>query len=77
MSPRTDLGGSVRSELFKLADSQITVGVNDLHVGLATPTGTNERAFHITKVICVAVDNLVWAVQSDKGMPLCILNVVD
>ncbi len=62
--PPLDLG-TVRGQVLKLADGQITAGVNEL--GTASPTGSNERAFHIIKVICVAVDNLVWAVKTDKG----------
>lgn len=62
----TDLGAFARSEVHKLADGQITVGVSDL--GTTTPTGSNEKAFHIIKVICVAIDNLVWAVETDKGI---------
>ena len=64
MPPPPDLG-AVRAQVLKLADGQITAGVNEL--GTASPGGSNERAFHIIKVICVAVDNLVWAVKTDKG----------
>jgi len=55
----------VRSRVLRLAESQITNGVNELST--VAPTGCNEKAFNIIKVVCVAVENLTWAVQSEKG----------
>ena len=59
------LGDGVRGQVLKLADNQITTGVSELSI--VGSSGSNERAFHIIKVICVAVENLVWAVKSDRG----------
>lgn len=61
------MSGSLRVQVMKLADDQISNGVRDLSV--ATPAGTNvnERAYHIVQLICVAVQLLTWAVSEEHG----------
>ena len=61
----TDLGLAVCAQVLKLAENQISNGVNALsHV---SPAGGNEKAYHIVQVICVSVELLVWAVNEDTG----------
>ena len=62
----TDLDPSVRIKVLKLSETHITTGVHDLSTGAVS--GGNERAFHIVKVISIAVELLVWAVKEDTGV---------
>ena len=67
----TVLNGTLRVQIMRLAEDQITNGVRDL--SLVTPAGTNvnERAYHIVQLICVAVHLLTWAVAEEKGRWVC------
>lgn len=53
----------LRGQVYKLVENSITVGVQDL----SSVKGSNEKAFYIVQVMCVAVELLVWAVQGDSG----------
>ena len=52
---------------MRLAEDQISSGVQDLSVVTPAGTNVNERAYHIVQLICVAVQLLTWAVAEDKG----------
>jgi len=52
--------------VLKLSETHITTGVHDLSTGALS--GGNERAFHIVRIISIAVELLVWAVKEDTGM---------
>ena len=69
-----DLGNTVRLQMLKMAGNHISVGVHELST--VSPVGANEKAFHIIKVICVAVESLVWAVKSESGeYHVCVLAI--
>lgn len=58
-----------------MAESQISEGVNEF--GTLAVAGSNERAFHIIKVICIAVENLIWAVNNEKGNQTLLVTVCE
>lgn len=62
-----DLSSPLHLQVMRLAEDQISNGVQNL--GLVTPAGTNvnERAYHIVQLICVAVQLLTWAVNDERG----------
>ena len=59
----------IRLQVHKLSENLITTGVHEL--GVISPEGAMERAFHVVQMISVAVELLVWAAWEDTGECLC------